>query len=288
MSRVLRPAAGLLALAGLVGCSGRCSPPDPPPETPAGEAAPDPGERFNQPFEKATTDEVGPDQLPPPDHTVAGKSTAEVRETVERLWPTIRLADAAGKPLSWTVTLDTAEGPIEIALRADLAPNHARNLIALTQAGYYDGLRFDRIVHQQAEDPTGGRTAIHMVTLGCPAGTGDPGIGHIGYRLKSEFTETPHEAGTVGFTRDADPSSAGVRLYITLAPAPALDNSYTIVGKVTKGLDAVERIAAGKLLPIDADPTRELPERPVIIRRATANRIGLTTEAQRHREDKKD
>lgn len=284
MSRVPWPAIGLLLL---VGCSPRG--PDPgPPEAPAAQATSEPVDRFNQPFGEATTDEVGPDQLPPPDRTIAGKSTAEIRETVERLWPTIGIADAAGKPIPWTVNLDTSEGPIEIALRPDLAPNHVRNLIALVRAGYFDGLRFDRIVRQTAETPDGGRSEIRMVTLGCPAGTGDPGIGHIGYRLKSEFTETPHEAGTVGFTRDADPSSAGVRLYITEAPAPALDNSYTIVGKVTKGLDVVERIAAGKLLPADADPTRELPERPVTIHRATANRIELTTGTQRRTADSKD
>ena len=269
MTRVPWPAVGLLVVAGLAGCSARSGDPGPPPEPPA--AAADPAERFNQSFDQAATDEVGPDQLPPPDRTVAGKSTAAVREAVERLWPTIRVADAAGTPVPWVVTLDTEEGPIEITLRPDLAPNHVRNLIALVRAGYYDGLRFDRIVRQQAEDPTGARSEIRLVSLGCPAGTGDPGIGHIGYRLRSEFSETRHEAGTVGFTRDADPSSAGVRLYITLAPAPAMDNSYTIVGKVTKGLDVVERIAAGKLLPPDADPIRELPERPVVIRKATAS-----------------
>jgi cyclophilin family peptidyl-prolyl cis-trans isomerase len=272
MPRVSWPAVGLAILIGLAGCSARPAESESSPETPA-ETAVDPAVRFNQPFDQATTDEVGPDQLPPPDHTVAGKSTADMREAVERHWAKIQIADAAGQPIAWVVTLDTDEGPIEIALRPDLAPNHVRNLIALVQAEYYDGLRFDRLVHQQAVDPNGVRSDIHMVRFGCPAGTGDPGVGHIGYRLKSEFTETSHEAGTVGFTRDADPSSAGVRLYITTAPAPALDNSYTIVGKVSKGMDVVERIAAGKLLPPDIDPTRELPERPITIRRATARLV---------------
>ena len=285
MPRAPWPAAGLLALAGLAGCSARPAEPSPEPEPPA-EAAPDPAARFNEPFTRATTDEVGPDQRLPPDRSVAGRSTAEIRETVERLWPTIQIADTAGKPLPWTVTLDTELGPVEIALRPDLAPNHVRNLIALTKAGYYDGLRFDRIVHQLAETPDGMRSEVRLVRLGCPTGTGDPGVGHIGYRLRSEFTDTPHEAGTVGFWRDEDPSSAGVRLYITLAPAPALDQSYTIVGKVSTGLDVLENIAAGKLLPADQDPTREMPERPVTIRKAIAKK--LTTEAQRYREDKKD
>jgi cyclophilin family peptidyl-prolyl cis-trans isomerase len=260
-------AAGLVAA---VGCTSRLpesAAPDPPPaETPANPAA-----RFEEPFDQAVTEEVGRDQLPPPDRTVAGKSTAEVREAVERLWPAIRIADAAGQPLPWVVTLDTDLGPVEMTLRPDLAPNHVRNLIALVQAGYYDGLRFDRIVNQLAESPDGTQSEVRLVRFGCPVGTGDPGIGHIGYRLRSEFSDEKHETGTVGFTRDADPSSAGVRLYVALAPAPAMDRNFTVVGKVSKGLEVLERIAAGKLLPPDLDPARELPERPVTIRRATAS-----------------
>lgn len=279
------PAIGLLALAALAGCSDRPTTPAPPPD-PAPAAEPDPAERYDQPFSKAVTDEVGPGQRFPPDRTVAGKSTTETREAVERLWPTIKVAEGT-RPVPWVVTLDTESGPVEIALRPDLAPNHVRNFLALVQVGYYDGLRFDRIVRHDAEAPDGARTEVRLVRFGCPAGTGDPGIGHIGYRLRSEFSDAPHEAGTVGFVREEDPSSAGVRLYITLGPAPALDNSFTIVGKVTGGLDVVEKIAAGRLLPPDQDETGELPARPVVIRKATANRIGLTTEAQRHGEDKK-
>src|SRR5437763_4240281 len=111
MPRVAWPSVGLLALTGFAGCSGRSVDPGPPPEPAAAQTPPDPAERFRQPFDQATTDEVGPDQLPPPDRTVAGRSTAEVRETVERLWPTIQVADATGIPLSWTVALDTEFGP---------------------------------------------------------------------------------------------------------------------------------------------------------------------------------
>ena len=263
------PAAGLLALAALLGCSDRPTQPAPPPD-PAPVAEPDPAARYDEPFARAVTDEVGAGQRFPPDRTVAGKSTADLREAVERVWPTIQVA-RDGQPVSWVVTLDTEAGPIEIALRPDLAPNHVRNFLALVQVGYYDGLRFDRIVQQSAEAPDGARTEVRLVRFGCPAGTGDPGVGHIGYRLRSEFSEAPHEAGTVGFAREEDPSSGGVRLYITLGPAPALDNSHTVVGKVTKGLEVVGTIAAGKLLPPDQDETRELPERPVVIRKATAS-----------------
>lgn len=267
------PRTGWLAL-GLLAAAAGCQRYSPEPEPVVAEAqaaTANPAERYERPFNDAVTFEVGPDQLPPPDRTVAGTATADVRETVERLWPTVCVADAAGQPLPWVVTLETEVGDVEITLRPDLAPNHVRNLIALVRAGYYDGLQFDRIVDHLAEDRTGERARVHLVRFGCPAGTGDPGVGHIGYRLRSEFSDEKHEVGTVGFTRDQDPSSAGVRLYITLAPAPAMDGSYTVVGKVSKGLDVVERIAAGRLLPPEIDATGELPERPVPIRRATAS-----------------
>jgi cyclophilin family peptidyl-prolyl cis-trans isomerase len=259
-------AAGLLA----AGCAKNAPPSPPAPADPPVEAPADAADRYDQPFARAATDQIGEDQALPPDRTVAGKSTAVLREAVEQAWPTIKLTDASGKPLSRVVTLETDAGAIEIALRPDLAPNHCRNLLALVKVGYYDGLRFDRIVHQEAEDPEGRRSEIRLVSLGCPAGTGDPGVGHIGYHLRSEFSDEKHGIGTVGFSPDADPSTAGVCLYITLAPAPVLDGSRTTIGKVSKGLDVVERIAAGKLLPPDVDPSRELPERPVVIRKATA------------------
>src|SRR5262245_37724864 len=130
-------AAGLLA----VGCTKNAppSPPAPAPDTPV-EIPADPADRYDQSFAKAATDEIGEDQVLPPDRTVADKSTAVLREAVEQVWPTIRLTDAAGKPLPWVVTLDTDAGGIEIALRPDIAPNHCRNLLALVKVGYYDGL----------------------------------------------------------------------------------------------------------------------------------------------------
>jgi cyclophilin family peptidyl-prolyl cis-trans isomerase len=253
------------------GCSNQSPQPRADPSAPAPDIVEPPADKYDQPFTKAVTEDVGPDQLLPPDRTIAGKSTAVLREEIERVWPTIKIVDAAGKALPWVAIFETDDGAIEIVLRPHLAPNHCRNLLALVKVGYYDGLRFDRIVQQEAEAPDGTRSAVHLVRFGCPAGTGDPGIGHLGYRLRSEFSDTKHEIGTVGFTRDVnDPSSGGVRLYVALAPAPVLDGNFTIVGKVTKGLDVVERIAAGKLLPPDADPTRELPEKPVTIRKATA------------------
>src|SRR5262245_9054479 len=122
-----------------------CSRPSPPPAdspAPTADVVEPAADKYDQPFAKAVTEDVGPDQLLPPDRTVAGKSTAVLREAVERIWPTTKIADAAGKPLWWGAIFETDEGAIEIALRPDLAPNHCRNLLALVKVGYYDGLRF--------------------------------------------------------------------------------------------------------------------------------------------------
>lgn len=257
----------LLAIALLAGCTRPApTPKEDGPEVPI----PEEGDRFEQSFEKACARTGGDDQLPPGDRTIAGKSTATLRQAIEKEWSSIRLVDSAGAHLPWTVQLETEQGTIEIMLRPALAPNHVRNLIALCKVGYYDGLRFDRIVRQEATEPDGTVSRIELVRFGCPLGTGDPGVGHLGYHLRSEFSDAKHEVGTVGFERDSDPSSAGVRLYIALKPAPIRDSNYTIVGTVIKGMDVVEKIAAGRLVPPDADPSRELPERPVTIRKATA------------------
>lgn len=273
-------AAGIL----LSGCGAK--PPEPPvTSTPSTETAPaaktteitKPGEtpktaplNYSMSFAEAVRDDLGEDQLLPPDRTIAGKSTAPLREAVEKLWASIPLVDQSGKPLKYVVTLDTEEGPVEITVSPDLAPNHVRNFLALVKVGYYDGLKFDRIIHQETEQ-AGKKYSLDMLKAGCPAGTGDPGIGHIGYHLKPEFHETvKHEEGTVGFSREVDPATAGVRFYITLGTAPALDGNFSLIGKVSKGMDTLKKIAAGKLLPPDVDPAREFPEKPVTIKKAIA------------------
>src|SRR5262245_52998257 len=122
-----RRAIGLLAAILAGGCGG----PNPEPSKATPDAAP--AVDYDQPFDKAATDQIGEDQRLPPDRTIAGKPTAALRESVEQAWPTIRLTDATRKPVPWVVTLDTDTGPIEITLRPDLAPNHCRNFLALVK-----------------------------------------------------------------------------------------------------------------------------------------------------------
>jgi peptidylprolyl isomerase len=101
-------------------------------------------------------------------------------------------------------------------------------------------------------------------------GTGERGRGHIGYFIRPEFSETvKHEVGTVGFWHDEDPGTAGCRLYITLNPAPALDGEFTIIGKVTRGLDIVSSIANRPVINTENYPEKEIPRNPIKIQQVT-------------------
>jgi peptidyl-prolyl cis-trans isomerase B (cyclophilin B) len=224
---------------------------------------------FNQSFEEAVSTEVLEGQFVPPDLTVAGKKTAQLRAAVEVLWPKIKLIDSAGKPIARTLLVETSEGPIEITLQPELAPNHVRNMLALAQLGFYDGLFFDRTVHQEEPDGEDGKLELRMVIAGCPIGTGDEGYGHLGYFIRAEFQDDlKHAEGTVGFWHEENPDSAGTRFYITLGPAPALDGKFTVVGHVAKGLDVVKRIAAGPVKSNDpSSPDNEKPTHPTSIKK---------------------
>ena len=296
-------AIALTTLAGLVGCGSKPAVPaatSPKAETaapvvslptaggPASEAAPEipwPDDALHQSFAKATRGGDDPPALcnRPPDATVTGKPVGKLYDDVVRLWNTIRFVNTAGKALSYTASIETDQGTIEIALRPDVAPNHVRNFIALAKAGYYDGLRFDRVRHEEADSPAGG-PALDLIEGGCPLGTGDPGYGSIGYWLKPEFDDKDkpklaHEEGTLGACRGTEADSAACRFYVTLSKAPYLDGNYTAFGKVTHGLDVARRIfmQPGVSTETDADGSRR-PLTPVVIRKVTIHE----SEAEAH------
>jgi cyclophilin family peptidyl-prolyl cis-trans isomerase len=221
---------------------------------------------FSVAFEKAAIlDEIPEDQQPPVDRTISGKSTAVIRASVEKVWSAIPLVDASGKAIEYRVIVTTSRGEFEIQLDSKMAPNHVRNLIALANVGYYDGLRFDRTVHQESE-LDGKKVALDLLRVGCPQGTGDAGTGHLGYFLKPEIFEgAKHATGTVGFWRETNPDTACCQIYITLGDAPSLDGEFTIVGKVTRGLDLLQAVAKDPVKDSVNYPDRERPVRPVSI-----------------------
>jgi peptidylprolyl isomerase len=198
---------------------------------------------------------------------LTGKSVGKLYTEVIRLWDTIHFTTKDGKPITYTAILDTGLGPIEIALRPDLAPNHVRNFVALARAGYYDGLVFERTVHAKSEEQP--EVEVEVLEGGCPLGTGDLGVGSIGYWLKPEFSKEQHVGGTVGACHGEEPDTAACRFYITLNKAPFLDGNFTIFGKVTQGLDVARRVF---WLPVRNDPEYpegDRPQNPVVIRHVT-------------------
>ena len=119
---------------------------------------------------------------------------------------------------------------IRIELYPEDAPKTVESFITLSKKGFYDGLTFHRVVPgfvAQGGDPKGD-------------GTGGPG-----YTLKAEFNKRKHVRGTVAMARSQSPDSAGSQFYICFAPAPHLDNNYTVFGQVTSGLEVVDRIKPG-------------------------------------------
>jgi peptidyl-prolyl cis-trans isomerase A (cyclophilin A) len=131
-----------------------------------------------------------------------------------------------------TAHFHTNQGDFDIELFEDRAPGTTKNFIDLAEKGYYDGLTFHRVIDG------------FMIQGGCPQGTG---TGGPGYKIKDEFDpELKHDAKGVLSMANAGPNTGGSQFFITLAATPWLDNRHAVFGKVTNGLDVVEKIGKTK------------------------------------------
>ncbi len=131
------------------------------------------------------------------------------------------------------IVIDTTKGRIVIALRTDIAPEHAKRIEQLARDGYYNNVPFHRVIG------------------GFMAQTGDGqnfnGTGGSKYpNLKQEFSSVPFERGTVGMARTNDPNSANSQFFICFDSASFLNNKYTVIGTVVQGMDVVDRLAKGE------------------------------------------
>jgi peptidyl-prolyl cis-trans isomerase B (cyclophilin B) len=133
------------------------------------------------------------------------------------------------------VTIQMKDGGIMKAeLYPDVAPNTVNNFISLIKKGFYNGLIFHRVIPG------------FMIQGGCPDGTG---MGGPGYEIKGEFTSNgftnklKHTEGVLSMARSMDPDSAGSQFFIMHKDAPHLDGSYAAFGKITEGMDVVDKIA---------------------------------------------
>ncbi len=130
-----------------------------------------------------------------------------------------------------TVILTTKNGKVTIRLRPDLAPKHVERIKTLVKRGFYDGLKFHRVIEgfmAQTGDPNGD-------------GTGGSDLPDV----EAEFTPTPFKRGVLGMARAADPDSANSQFFIMFADGDFLNGQYTVFGEVVDGMDIVDKIKMG-------------------------------------------
>jgi peptidyl-prolyl cis-trans isomerase B (cyclophilin B) len=131
---------------------------------------------------------------------------------------------------TYSATMVTSKGTIELSLDAKAAPITVNNFVDLARKHFYDGLKFHRVVPGfviQGGDPNGD-------------GSGGPG-----YTIPDEASPLKHVDGALAMAKTSAPNSAGSQFYITLAAQPDLDGKYTVFGVVTAGKDITHAIVIG-------------------------------------------
>ena len=133
------------------------------------------------------------------------------------------------------ITIEMTNGDIiKAELYPDVAPNTVNNFLSLVNKGFYNGLIFHRVIKG------------FMIQGGCPDGTG---MGGPGYTIKGEFSQNGfandlrHTEGVLSMARAMHPDSAGSQFFIMHKNSPHLDGAYAPFGKITEGMDIVNKIA---------------------------------------------
>jgi len=148
--------------------------------------------------------------------------------------------------MTTTATLHTSEGPVEVELFPNEAPKTVENFEKLAKDGFYDGLKFHRVIPD------------FMIQGGCPQGTG---TGGPGYQFEDEFNEHKAVKGALAMA-NSGPNTNGSQFFIVTAEAtPWLDGKHTVFGQVRSGQDVVDRISQA-----DRD-SRDMPKSDITIDR---------------------
>ena len=142
------------------------------------------------------------------------------------------------------VILKLTYGDVVIELFPEVAPNHVKRIKQLAQEKKYDGVVFHRVIDgfmAQTGDVQYGNSESKNYNLKL-AGTG----GSEYPDLKAEFSNTPHEKGTLSMARSSNPNSANSQLFICIEAPPQVDRQYTVFGKVINGMEFVDSIKRGQ------------------------------------------
>lgn len=157
-----------------------------------------------------------------------------------------------------TITMNTGD-VMKAELYPETAPNTVNNFISLIKKGFYDGVGFHRIIEG------------FMIQGGDPDGNG---MGGPGYSIKGEFTsngfknDLKHSKGVLSMARTQIPDSAGSQFFIMHADAPHLDGEYAAFGKLTEGLDVLDKIAT------TATDWSDRPRTPQVMESVTVETFG--------------
>jgi peptidylprolyl isomerase len=130
-----------------------------------------------------------------------------------------------------TLYMDLDYGRVVIEMMPEVAPNHVARIKELTRKGFYDGIKFHRVIPG------------FMAQTGDPTGTG---MGGSGQKLNAEFNDVSHQRGVVSMARAMDPNSADSQFFICFDDASFLDKQYTVWGRVTSGMEYVDMIKKGE------------------------------------------
>jgi cyclophilin family peptidyl-prolyl cis-trans isomerase len=139
--------------------------------------------------------------------------------------------------------LKLKDGDVKIELFPDVAPNHVKRIKELADSGKYDNVVFHRVIDgfmAQTGDVQFGNSESGNFDLS-RAGMGGSDLPD----LNQEFSNLPHDRGTLSMARSSDPNSANSQFFICFKPAPFLDNQYTVFGKVIEGMEFVDKIKRG-------------------------------------------
>lgn len=131
----------------------------------------------------------------------------------------------AGLDYFWK--LDTNKGSIKVRLHADAAPMHASSTLYLTLLGFYDGLKFHRVIPG------------FMAQGGCPLGTG---TGGPGYEYDGEFSNLRHDRPGLLSMANAGPGTDGSQFFLTFVKTAWLDGNHTVFGEVVEGMDTLKEL----------------------------------------------
>ncbi len=146
------------------------------------------------------------------------------------------------------IIIDLETGNVKIKLRPDLAPNHVKRIIELSEEGFYDGVVFHRVIPD------------FMAQTGDPTGTGTGSSDKP--NLKQEFSNEKHTRGVASMARSSDPNSANSQFFICYNDASWLDGQYTIWGEVVEGMEFIDSLKKGT----DQSGIVENPDKMISVR----------------------